>query len=219
MYFLVDLENVHEAGMQGSGYLNQEDKLILFYSDSAPTLETRYLEDIQESGCEFAICKLKKARKNALDFYIVTKLGEIFGSGYSGIVAIISQDDGFRSAKEYWSQCSQPARTVVLGESIERAIISANLRDQRTQMIHQRTKKLEIASFYAAYKENRRIREALEALFEGTEYQSRIGEIEALLNGGKDQSPKVIYLNALHRFGRRDGLAVYRQLKNGVSGL
>ena len=219
MYFLVDLENVHEAGMQGSGYLNQEDKLILFYSDSAPTLETRYLEDIQESGCEFAICKLKKARKNALDFYIVTKLGEIFGSGYSGIVAIISQDDGFRSAKEYWAQCSQPARTVVLGESIERAIISANLRDQRTQMIHQRTKKLEIASFYAAYKENRRIREALEALFEGTEYQSRIGEIEALLNGGKDQSPKVIYLNALHRFGRRDGLAVYRQLKSGVSGL
>lgn len=219
MYFLVDLENVHEAGMQGSGYLNQEDKLILFYSDSAPTLEIRYLEDIQESGCEFAICKLKKARKNALDFYIVTKLGEIFGSGYSGIVAIISQDDGFRSAKEYWAQCSQPARTVVLGESIERAIISANLRDQRTQMIHQRTKKQEISSFYAAYKENRRIREALEALFAGTEYQSRIGEIEALLNGGKGQSPKVIYLNALHRFGRRDGLAVYRQLKSGVSGL
>lgn len=219
MFFLIDLENVHEAGMQGSGYLNCEDRLILFYSDSAPTMETRHLEDIQESGCEFAICKLQKPRKNALDFYIVTKLGEIFGSGYEEIVAIISQDDGFRSAKEYWAQCSKPARTVVLGENIERAIVSANIHDQRTQMIHLRTKKQEIASFYAAYKENRRIREVLESLFAGTEYQSRIGEIEALLNGGKEKSPKVIYLDALRRFGRRDGLAVYRQLKSGVSGL
>jgi len=80
---------------------------------------------------------------------------------------------------------------VVLGESIERAIISASLCDQRTQMIHQSTRKQEIAGFYAAYKESRRIRQALESLFAGTEYQSRIGEIEALLDGEK--SPKVIY--------------------------
>jgi len=58
------------------------------------------IEAHREWGCEFEICRLKKARKNALDFYIVTRLGEIFGSGYQGVAAIISQDDGFRSAKE-----------------------------------------------------------------------------------------------------------------------
>ena len=148
------------------------------------------IEAHREWGCEFEICRLKKARKNALDFYIVTRLGEIFGSGYQGVAAIISQDDGFRSAKEYWASCAKPPRTVVLGENTERAIISANLHDQRTQMIHQSTRKQEIASFYAAYKENRRIREALESLFAGTEYQSRIGEIEALLNGGRGSLPR-----------------------------
>lgn len=80
---------------------------------------------------------------------------------------------------------------MALGENIERAIISASLCGQRTQMIHQSTRKQEIAGFYAAYKESRRIRQALESLFAGTEYRSRIGEIEALLDGEK--SPKVIY--------------------------
>lgn len=73
-------------------------------------------------------------------------------------------------------------------------------------------------AFTRPIKESRRIRQALEALFAGTEYRSRIGEIEALLNGGKGKSPKVIYLDALRRFGRRDGLAVYRQLKSRAEG-
>ncbi|MCI9375774.1 MAG: hypothetical protein HFF85_05165, partial [Oscillibacter sp.] len=41
---------------------------------------------------------------------------------------------------------------------------------------------------------------------------ARTGEIEELLKNGK--TPKIIYLDALRRFGRRDGLTVYNTLKS-----
>ena len=63
MYFLVDVENVKNAGLRGSDSLLPTDHVILFYSDSTPHLEARHLEDIRDSGCGFEVCKLLKVRK------------------------------------------------------------------------------------------------------------------------------------------------------------
>ena len=76
MYFLIDYENVRNAGMQGTEYLLPDDHVIVFYSKAAPNMEARHLTDIKKSGCGFSICKLLKVRKNGLDFYIATKVGD-----------------------------------------------------------------------------------------------------------------------------------------------
>ena len=55
MYFLVDVENVKNAGLRGSDSLLPTDHVILFYSDSTPHLEARHLEDIRDSGCGFEV--------------------------------------------------------------------------------------------------------------------------------------------------------------------
>lgn len=213
MYFLVDLENVHDSGMHGSEYLCPSDHVILFYSEAAKTLETRYLDNIKNSGAKFEICRLKVARKNALDFYIVSKAGEIFGTGYKGAVGIISQDAGFISARDYWTACAQPPRRLVLGENFEKALIAAKLGDQRTKLLNTITSRKDIANYYAVYQENQRIRNKLEELFADTEYLPRISEIKDFLDENQGKPQKVIYLDTLKRFGRKDGLAVYRQLK------
>lgn len=207
MYILVDVENVSNAGLRGSEYLLASDHVILFYSDAASHLEARYLEDIRNSGCGFEICRLVRGRKNALDFYIATRLGEIFGGGGRGPALIVSRDDGFQSLRDYWSARAEPSRRVLVSENIERGIVSLNLPDQRTALIRQRMKSTDISAFHAACEERGRLRRMLEESFAGTE------EIEAFLNLKKESGPKVIYLDALRRFGRKNGLEVYRRLK------
>ena len=39
MQFLIDLENVHSAGLRGSELLTEEDTIVLFYSDSNEKIE------------------------------------------------------------------------------------------------------------------------------------------------------------------------------------
>jgi len=90
--------------MQGTEYLLPSDYVILFYSDMVQHMEQCYLNDIQASGCGFEICKLLKQRKNGLDFYITTKLGELFGAGRTNRAVIISNDTGFQAVREYWQE-------------------------------------------------------------------------------------------------------------------
>lgn len=76
MYFLIDFENVKSSGLRGTDYLEEADFLTIFYSDTVHNCERRYLHEIEKSGCEFDICKLKQVGKNGLDFYIASRIGE-----------------------------------------------------------------------------------------------------------------------------------------------
>lgn len=212
MYFLIDYENVKNMGMQGAEHLQPADHLVLFYSAAAPNMEERYLSAVKASGCEFCICKLVKIRKNALDFYIAARLGEIWGQGYRGNTVIVSKDDGFHSLIEYGNRCITPSRRVLVSPSIEHGIISAGENNPRTARVRQQLKSIDIGNFYSAYEEGLRLRRMLEEAFAGTEFLARTQEIEEILKNGK--TPKVIYLDTLRRFGRKDGLAVYQKLKN-----
>lgn len=212
MYFLIDYENVRNVGMQGTEYLLPTDHITVFYSNSVPNMEARHLTDIKKSGCEFSICKLVKVRKNGLDFYIATRVGEIVGGGFQGNIAIISRDEGFHAVKDYWTTCAVPPRRVLVSENISRSIISANEPNQRTQLVQKELKMLDIGNFFSAYEESQKLKKILEDAFADTEYSSRTGEMEDILKNGK--TPKVIYLDTLRRFGRKDGLIVYKKLKS-----
>lgn len=211
MYFLIDYENVQNNGMRGTEHLLPTDHVTVFYSSAAPNMETQYLMGIKSSGCAFEVCKLVKPHKNALDFYIATRTGAIFGTGYSGCVAIISRDEGFQSVRDYWTSCAVPPRRVVLNESIERGIISANEPNERTRLIHAKLKTMDIGNFFSAYEEAQKLNKLLAETFAGTEFAARTGEMADILKSGK--TPKVIYLDTLRRFGRKDGLAIYKKLK------
>lgn len=211
MYFVIDYENVQNTGMRGTEYLLPTDHVIVFYSNAVPNMEAQYLTGIKDSGCEFEVCKLIKAHKNALDFYIATKVGAIFGAGYSGKIAIVSRDEGFQAVRDYWSSCAVPPHRILLSENIERGIISANEPNERTKIIHAKLKNLDISSFFSAYEEEQKLRKLLAEAFEGTEFAARTGEMEDILRGGK--TPRVIYLDTLRHFGRKDGVAVYKKLK------
>ena len=52
----------------------------------------------------------------------------------------------------------------------------------------------------------------MQNLFEGTQYESRVDEIQNMIEG-KDKSARIIYLSSLHLFGRKGGLEIYNKVK------
>ena len=64
----------------------------------------------------------------------------------------------------------------------------------------------------SACEESRKLRQMLEDAFEGTAFAVRTGKKEEILKSGK--TPKVICLDTRRRYGRRDGLEVYKRLKS-----
>ena len=212
MLFLIDYENVGNAGMKGYEHLDARDHVIIFYSDAMRNIERRVVDTISSCGCVFEVCKLCKPGKNALDFYIVSRLGELIGSGYDGIAVIISQDGGFRAVRDYWEKRSKHRRHMCLAPSIEDGIVTGDENNSRTRELKKNREILNIGWYYSKYAEKIRTKSVLEKLFEGTEYQDMVEEIQNLIQERK-KTAKTIYLDSLHRFGRKRGLEIYRMLK------
>ncbi|MDE7332817.1 MAG: hypothetical protein K2O16_11415 [Lachnospiraceae bacterium] len=213
MLFLIDYENVGIAGMKGCDYLDRQDYVVIFYSESSKHMEQRALENITASGCVFEICKLCKPGKNALDFYIASKLGELTGAGQEGTAVIVSNDSGFQAVRDYWEKRAAHRRRVLVSPCIEDGIVSGNENNARTGELRRLRQKLGISAYYSDYKEGERISAVLQKLFAGTEYESRIEEIQGMIEG-KEKSAKIIYLSSLHLFGRKGGLEVYNRIKS-----
>lgn len=211
MYFLIDYENVNSAGLAGSHELLPGDHLLLFYSQVTPNCEQGYLDAIEKSGCELEICKLVKKGKNALDFYIATRLGELYGSGCSEQAAIISKDNGFQALRDYWNKRLGTGHKLVLAASVEKAIALSAENSDRATRIRKGLTSTKIELFYAGYQERCKLRTRLEQLFHDTPYSEKIIDIQDLLE--KNTGRKIIYLDSLKRFGKRNGLEIYRKLK------
>lgn len=184
MYFLIDFENVRNARMCGTEYLQSDDHVIAFYSDSSPTMEQRHLWNIQNSGCGFETYKLVTKRRNGLDFYIASKVGELFGANRCNRAVLVSCDSGFQAIRNFWQECSGTKNRVAISNCIEQGIISSGENSKRANLIRSYRKTVDIGNFYAAYQEGINLRKALHDTFSGTAFESRLKEIEEILRTG-----------------------------------
>lgn len=211
MYFLVDFENVRSHGLRGAEYLESEDYLTIFYSKDAHNCESRYLEEIERSGCRFDTCKLRNKSKNGLDFYIATRVGEFYGNGHKDRIAIISKDQGFYAVRDYWNARRQSNPRIIIAPTIEESLISSNENSERVRCLKGQLSSVDIDVFQAKYEERVKLRSALQEAFGETAYVGEMNEIQNLMESG--DTPKVIYLNSLHKFGRKKGLEIYDRIK------
>lgn len=214
LHFLIDFENVGNQGLQGASWLTSEDSITIFFSQAKAKVEQRRLQQIIRSKCDFQICRLDKTGKNALDFYIATRVGEIYGSGYMGNAAIISNDKGFEAVQDYWKKRAAHHHTVILRPNIEKAIVASNENSTRFDQIRQDLQEVNIEEEYAHLQEHMRIQKELEELFCDTEYKMVIPRIQNILEGKSER--KGIYLDYLKCFGRKDGIAIYNQVKGMI---
>lgn len=212
MQFMIDLENVFSRGLRGTEYLEPEDCVDIFYSNSCRKIEQEPFRNIMKSNARLKIYKLKNASKNALDFYIACHIGEVFGAGYQGTIAIVSNDKGYKAVRDYWSTYADSERRIVLGESIQQCIISANENSERHRIIKQKLGSVDLETEYARYEERHRLQMRLAEVLADTEYEKLVGKIFDTV--GEETSKKVIYLDMLKKFGKKSGLEIYNRIKH-----
>ncbi len=209
--FMVDYENVKESGLVGAEYLTDEDRVTLFYSVNAKYMTKRNFVTIVNSNCAFDICALANTGKNALDFYLTSRMGEVFGSGYAGPVCIVSNDNGFNAVTEYWSNRAYTRHTVTRADNFATGILYLDGRSRRADEIRELSGRISIETEYARYNEWRKSRRALAMILRSIGCLDRLDETEALINATNVR--KTIYVQVLHIFGKAHGLEVYNQLK------
>lgn len=210
--FMIDLENTGSVGLRGVEYLCPEDYVIIFFSGSSKTIGYGALQKIFASGCKLDICKLANPGKNALDFYIACKTGELFGGGYPGDIAIVSKDKHFQAIRDYWMHCAHPNRHVVVRPNIEQSIVSLNERSNRRACIQRSLLAVSLEDEYARFMNEQQLKQRIKQLFSEPEYAERLEAMTSIVME-HGMSGRGTYLSLLKQFGRKNGLELYHKLK------
>lgn len=216
---LVDYENVSMTdGLKGVEYLNENDTLIIFYSQCCEKIRAEYIEMIEKSKCEFRTYKLARTGKNALDFYIAVECG-ILGVQGEKQVSIISKDKGFGAVSDFFKIQEELDGVVVrVASSVENALVALNAPEDevRKRLIREKTRTLSIDAEQARITEYRDFVEKITKAFEGTEYEKQTDKIIRFIEERDAKTPRLLYTGSMHKFGREDGRAIYQVLKQVV---
>lgn len=218
MHFMIDFENTKSSGLVGGEYITRDDAVTIFFSQSAQKVERGKMQTILESGCDFSICKLANTGKNALDFYIASRIGEIFGGGYDGVVGIISKDQGFNAVAEYWRGRSKVKQLVYIRPNIELCIRATGDNSPRFRRIQEDLQEVSIEGEWQKYTTRNKLRMALaDALAaQASDDPELIDRVMRIVESGGKRSGRLVYLDMLKEFGRKRGLEIYGGVKKVI---
>ena len=122
--FLIDLENVKNQGLVGVELLSSEDRVFIFYSESANSLSIPIIQAMNNSRAQIEYVRLQRSGRNAMDFQIVALLGFLIGSERKGLYCIVSQDNGYLAPVEFFMDhaADQLDVNVLLSSSIQKGL-------------------------------------------------------------------------------------------------
>ena len=102
--FFVDSENVGDSWIELFDYLNDEDMILVFYTDKSPNMSYKNLITLKQSPFfpEFIMCE--NGTENSLDFQLVSCLGSYTVKNPEDNLIIVSKDKGFDSVVHFWSE-------------------------------------------------------------------------------------------------------------------
>lgn len=102
--YLVDYENVSNAGLVGINQLSANDLVIIFYGAQVNSIPFEPHIAITGSTANIEEMKAEKTAKNYLDFQLTTYLGYKLGQNSYSEIYVISKDSGFDAVIDFWSQ-------------------------------------------------------------------------------------------------------------------
>lgn len=230
-HFIIDYENVNYAGLKGIEFLTSQDKITIFYSDRCPNIIKRDLDIIQNSGCKFDTCKLVKAGKNALDFYIAVRVGEEIAAASDDNViniAIITEDHGFYGVLDYCRHRKRNVNILTAG-TIENAIINVKGMDGRKRFVTDKMTYINLFELARKQQEEEREREK-EKEYRSKEERDKeratkvlkaanlIGRVDtkklSAIMEAEYKDGKGLYYAVIKEFGMTTGKQVYRAIKD-----
>ena len=118
--YLVDFENVRSAGLKGVENLDEEDKVIIFYSKNADAITFDVHMLLSKSKAEIETYMIIRGGRNSLDFQLSTYLGYLVMENRYRNIVIISADKGFLCAINFWDENKELCNAhITMSKSIE----------------------------------------------------------------------------------------------------
>ena len=102
--FFVDSENVGDSWIQLFDYLNDDDCILVFYTDKSPNMSYANVVALKQSPFEPEFILCENGTDNALDFQLVTYLGSYTVKNPDDNLIIVSKDKGFDSVVHFWTE-------------------------------------------------------------------------------------------------------------------
>ena len=204
--FLIDYENVGESGLKGVEYLQVDDRLVLFYSDVCKTMRRDDLDRIEKSKCEFEMVRLVHTGKNALDFYIAARAGELLSTDKFFI--IVSKDKGLDAIKDYLRSRNAMAYRV---ETVENGIL--NCKGNRAQTVMNNRKSVNLVEYETIRNTMKKIEKRIRNCLVGTCYESKANNVVDFVFEKRNVDKFSLYNQTTHRFGRNEGREIYNIIK------
>lgn len=212
MYFLVDYENVRDRGFDGMEYLKNTDTIVIFYSTACMTITKGIHDKIIETGCGLELIKLVQQGQNALDFYICSKVAQIFSENPNEKeVCIVSLDKGYEAAKDYWAMPMNGGKHVVKGKNIGNTILgSDSFSHEVKKQIIEKNKVYDLDDIRKKLVEKTMAKKMITDVL--PEYDDETIEKCITLIQDKKTNKKM-YTNCLKEFGWRTGIYIYSKIK------
>lgn len=213
MYFLIDFENVKELGFTGVEYLEKEDVVSVFYSENCNKLNKYFVKYILDSKCGLEIFQRITHSKNANDFCIASRVGEILATEPFAKIGIISCDKGFKAVVDYWVS-RMPYCQISLAPTITSSICRVKGEVSRKEKIKNEVSYIPFnaiameVSGMNNFRNSKKVQEFLRK-------NGHDNECEKILKTlGESKSLMELYRLLVKELGRNKGIEMYRLLKN-----
>lgn len=112
---MIDSENVGDAWISLLPAMENEDRMMVFYTEHSPHMSYKSLILLKESPREVLFIKCFEG-SNALDFQLCTELGWIIGQEPEKECIIVSNDNGFDAVVKYWNRKQKNVRRLKVSE-------------------------------------------------------------------------------------------------------
>lgn len=212
---LVDYENVNNLGLFGASYLNEQDKLVLFYSQYANKITEYNLKILRDSGSKLELVRLERQGKNGIDFYIASKIGYLAGLGTEKQIGIVSNDKGYQAVIDYWGLTGIDIR-IVQGKDIARTLIQMNDKEnkKRREMLNNEIKEIDIQIGCSSIIEEQTLKRKIEKILQ--EYEVNQDNVADSIEKSAKVGKRETYLSCLKLLGRKKGTELYKRIKSEI---
>ena len=111
MIYLIDFENVHEEGFSSLGRLGEKDSVYCFFTKNVAKISMSALAGMRSGQLHFVEAE---SGKQSLDLALVSYLGYLIGTKpQEQCFEIVSNDNGFQKAADFWNKRSNGTRVRV----------------------------------------------------------------------------------------------------------
>lgn len=193
-YYLVDYENVKTHGLDGITSLDENDTVVIFYSDNADSLTFGLHRRLTETKAIVNFQRVDVGTKNALDFQLCTYLGYIIceNEGEEAEYYVVSKDQGYALLVNYWARRKKPVYLVsdvkkrvevneIAVNTVEAVSVqeddaedSGNIEQKLNKLIDNKSEVPDIAKIISHYKTKQGINNALTKLYKDTKKSSKV---------------------------------------------